>query len=185
MKFVVSSFAACIAAAAAAALPASAGPFTSTITDTAVISVQGTGIQMTRVGSEYRASGVGIEIPNNGFNTNGTHNTYKPTSDTGTFQFTESFREADADTTELTVAVNTGLVTTFDMYGQATIQYAGTAGSNADTATTTSISMPLVSTTTGPTTVESTASGPVIKVANDASGITAQAQRSISLTVFD
>jgi hypothetical protein len=184
MKFVVSTFAACIAAAAAAALPASAGPFTSTITDTAVISVQGTGIQMTRVGSEYRASGVGIDS-SAAFLTTGTPNAYTPTSETGTFQFTESYRKADTEDQVFTVDVNTGEVTAFNMYGQATIQYAGTAGSNAGDTTTTSITMPLEKTTTGPTTVESTMGGPLIKVANDASGITAQAQRSISLTVFD
>jgi hypothetical protein len=182
MKFVVSSFAACIAAAAAAALPASAGPFTSTITDTAVISVQGTGIQMTRVGSEYRASGVGVVVTTP-FETDGTHNPYTPTSNTGTFQFTESFREADATTTNLGVAVNTGEVTDFTMYGQATIQYAGTVGSTLGD---TEMKMTLLESTTGPTSVKASGTvGPTIVIASDASGITAQAQRSISLTVFD
>ena len=178
MKALVSSFAACIAAAAAAALPASAGPFTSTITDSAVISVQGTGIQMTRVGSEYRASGVGIDN-SAAFLTTGTPNSYTPISDSGTFQFTESYRAADAKTTDFDVAVNTGEVTNFNMYGQATIQYAGTVGTG------TSMSMPISASTTGPTQVTATGGAPTITIGATASGITAQAQRSISLTVFD
>ena len=187
MKAIHTVFAACIAAAAAAALPASAGPFTSTITDTATISVQGTGIQMTRLGSEYTTSGVGVKsttdigvapTPNGTITGSATATTITPTSDSGTFQFSESFRAADTVNQSQTISA-TGEIGTTNLYGQATMQYAGTAGTG------TGITMPLVSTTTGPTTVTSTVGGPVITVAADASGITAQAQRSISLTVFD
>lgn len=195
MKAIHSVFAACIAATA---LPASAGPFTSTITDTATISVQGTGIQMTRLGSEYTTSGVGVKsttgigavtTPNGTITVSATPTTITPTSDSGTFQFSESFRAADTVDQSQTISA-TGEIGTTNLYGQATMQYAGTAGGNGlasggNVADRTGITMPLVSTTTGPTTVTSTVGGPVITVASDASGITAQAQRSISLTVFD
>ena len=190
MKAIHSIFAACIAATA---LPVSAGPFTSTITDTAVISVQGAGVEMTRLGSSYTTSGVGVTsttgvaagtTPYGTITGSTTPTTITPTSDTGTFQFSESYRAADTANQAVTISA-TGEIAATNLYGEATIQYAGTAGSNAAAGTTTSITMPLVSTTTGPTTVTSTVGGPVITVASDASGITATAQRSISLTVFD
>lgn len=189
MKAIHSVFAACITATA---LPVSAGPFTSTITDTAVISVQGAGVEMTRLGSSYTTSGVGVTSTTGVANTvpfgtitgDGTPTTVTPTSDSGTFQFSESYRAADTNNQAVTISA-TGEIAATNLFGQATIQYAGTAGSNAAAGTTTSITMPLVSTTTGPTTVTSTVGGPVITVASDASGITATAQRAISLTVFD
>ena len=181
MKLYASALAAC---ATAMALPVQAGSFTSTIQDTAVISVQGAGIQMTRVGSEYSASGVGVAIPQAAYSTTAA-NTYTPTSDTGTFQFSESIRAADTKDQAVTIGA-TGEILATNLYGQATIQYAGTAGTG------TGITMPLVSTTTGPTTISSTTvgtttgvGGPVITIGNDASGITATAQRAVSLTVFD
>jgi len=190
MKAIHSVFAACITVTA---LPVSAGPFTSTITDTAVISVQGAGVEMTRLGSSYTTSGVGVTsttgvvdntVPFGTITGDSTPTTVTPTSDSGTFQFSESYRAAD--TVDQVVSINaTGEIGATNLYGQATIQYAGTAGSNAAAGTTTSITMPLVSTTTGPTTVTSTVGGPVITVASDARGITATAQRAISLTVFD
>lgn len=177
MKAFASIFATCITAAA---LPVSAGPFTSTITDTAVISVQGAGIQMTRVGSEYKASGVGITSTATGgaITSGAATTTFTPTDPTGTFQFSESYRAADTKDQAVTISA-TGEIGTTNLYGEATIQYAGTAGTG------TSITMPLVQSTTGPTTVTSTVGGPVITVADGASGVTATAQRSISLTVFD
>ena len=184
MKVIFSALAGCIAVAA---VPVSAGPFTSTILDTATISVQGNGIQMTRLGSEYSASGVGVTgpTPNSGAaplftgTADGNASSYTAASNDGTFQFTEKYRAADVvSTAGLGFDSSDELVGT-NIYGQATIQYAGTVGVD------TSATMLLKTSTTGPNTVTATEVGPSITVDPLARGITAQVTRQISLTVFD
>jgi hypothetical protein len=123
MKLYASALAAC---ATAMALPVQAGSFTSTIQDTVRMEVQGAGVSMTRLGSEYSASGVGVKgaIPSTGttplFSSTASgsgSSTYAPSaysaaSSDGTFQFKESFRAADLlPTPAVTNTVANGLTT--------------------------------------------------------------------------
>ena len=185
MKAFHSVFAACIAATA---LPVSAGPFTSTILDSATISVQGNGIQMTRLGSEYSASGVGVTgpTPSGGGaaplftgTADGNASSYTAASSDGTFQFSEQYRAADVVSTAGLGFGSGDVLAGTNIYGQATIQYAGTVGVD------TNATMLLKTSTTGPNTVTATEVGPSITVDPLARGITAQVTRQISLTVFD
>lgn len=179
MKVIFSALAGCIAVAA---VPVSAGPFTSTILDSATISVQGNGIQMTRMGSEYSASGVGVTGPAAALFTgtaDSTASSYTAASSDGTFQFSEQYRAADVVSTA-GLGFGTGdVLAGTNIYGQATIQYAGTVGVD------TNATMLLKTSTTGPNTVTATEVGPSITVDPLARGITAQVTRQISLTVFD
>ena len=189
MKLYASALAAC---ATAMALPAYAGGgFTSTIRDSAVISVQGAGLQMTRMGSEFSASGygtgtvsvtpgTGTGLTGNGIELGTTE--YKTTSTNGTpFSLDGSSRAADAVGQTFSVATNTGTATAVNLYGDVMIQYAGTTGAGITT------TMPLLgTTTTGPTsiTAAATQTGPVISVGSGAQGVTTIGTREIELSIF-
>ena len=177
---------------AASALPVSAGgAFTSTIRDSAVISVQGAGLQMTRLGSEFSASGYGTGTvsvtPGTGSGVGGNNidvgtTEYKTTSTNGTpFSLDGSSRTADAVNQSFSVGTNTGTAGSVTLYGDVMIQYAGTAGSG------TTATMPLLgTTTTGPTSITAAASqtGPVLSIGSGAQGVTAIGTREIELSIF-
>jgi hypothetical protein len=178
---------------AASALPVSAGgAFTSTIRDSNVISVQGAGLQMTRMGSEFSASGYGtgtVSVTPGTCSSNCGANdiplgttAYTTTSTDGTpFSLDGSSRAADAVGQSFSVGTNTGTATSLNLYGEVLIQYAGTVGAD------TSMTMPMLgTTTTGPTSITTAAgqTGPSIVLDAAAQGVTAISAREIELSIF-
>ncbi len=178
------------------------GGFTSTIKDTGVISVQGAGLQMTRMGSEFSASGYGAGTVTATPTTNNagvttTEYTVTNTTNGAPFSLEGSSRAADAQGQAFTVGLagvssvvnnvttvspteNTGAASSVNLYGNVTIQYAGTAGTG--TGVTSSLNG---TTTTGPTVIAGSGAGPVITVGKDAQGVTVLGSREIQLTIFD
>lgn len=151
-------------------MPAMAGGYASAITDTINLQVQGSAIQMERIGSSYSVSGSGLDSITRTAGTAGTATTaYVPAANSFTttadqaFTFSEAITVGDSVGTAI-AAPTAGVIASPANYGIYTTQFAGdNGGTLAGTLSATSI--PTI-----------TAGGP---------GTTATAQRSVSLTVFD
>ena len=166
-------FAAAGIVAFAAGGPAFAGGYTSAITDTINLQVQGSAVQNQRIGSAYSASGSGITVTTpGGFKGTGASagtatdaatavgSAYSTTANQAyTFQEVITI----GDSVGSASAVTTGEIAAPVQYGISTTQLAGDRGNLAGT----------LFSTTVPTI---TAGGP---------GTTATAQRSVVLSVFD
>jgi hypothetical protein len=162
MKLIISTLTGCIATFA---LPVSAGGITNTIMDTTSITVQGAALQMTRVGS-------------------GTVNGMTYVGDSATQGQVFNVGTSGSPTE------NTGFVGPVELYGDVTIQYAGTAGTVGIAGTAMAPDLKQMTYDTDGTslsqiTAVAGSSAPTITIGSDAQGITAVAQRSMSLTVFD
>ena len=149
-------------------MPAMAGEITSRITDSVQLTVQGTAIDTTRVGSSYGVSGTNIAVETLGGLTGGSATaaqtisagSYDIKTDGQAFNFSESSLIGDTPVTTQTVA--TGTIATPNNYSDSLTQTAGVAGTLAGTLSGTSI--PTV-----------TAGG---------AGTTGVAQRTLELSVF-
>ena len=153
------------------AAPASANGINSIITDSVSLTTQGAAVQTNRVGSSYSVSGTNIKVGDNGnFGgiTGGTATASATAVDGGyeintagqAFTFQESLTIGDTPITSQTQA--TGNIASPALYGNATTQLGGSAGTLAGTLSATGI--PTV-----------TAGGP---------GTTAVGQRTIEMSVF-
>lgn len=138
--------------------PVFAGEITSKIIDSVSLTVQGAAVQSERLGASYSASGTNIS--SSSFGGVAGAGTYTINTAGQAFTFSESLREADTAVTTQTAA--SGTIATPNLYGDATTQLGGSAGSLAGTLSGTGV--PTV-----------TAGGP---------GTTAVGQRSIELSVF-
>ena len=158
----------------AASGPAFAGGYTSGITDTINLQVQGSAVQNQRIGSAYSASGSGITVATpGGFTGTGTSagtstvaataigTAYTPTSNQA-YTFTESITIGDS--VGSASAVTTGSIAAPVQYGISTTQLAGDTG-NTLAGALSPVGVPTI-----------TAGG---------AGTTATAQRSVVLSVFD
>ncbi len=165
-------FAAAGVVALAAGSPAFAGGYTSGITDTINLQVQGSAVQNQRIGSAYSVSGSGITLGTpGGFDagTGGTATTaaigagaqYTMPSANQAFTFSESITIGDS--VGSASAVSTGAIAAPVQYGVSTTQLAGDKGTLAGTLSPTAVATII-------------AGGP---------GTTATAQRSVVLSVFD
>ena len=160
------------------ALPALAGPYTSTIQNSINLNVQGSAIQTERIGTSLSVSGTNVDtkVAGAGFGlglgtvasatapaiaTNDSTGTFTIVNDGMPFSVTQSVNIGD--TVNTTQANVSGVIATPTLYGKSTTQLAGSAGTLAGTLN------PL----TGAHTI--TAGG---------AGTTAIATQTISLTAF-
>ena len=149
-------------------MPAMAGEITSRITDSVQLTVQGTAIDSTRIGSSYGVSGTNIAVTTLGGLTGGSATApatisagdYGIGTDEAAFSFSESSTIGDTVVTSQTVA--TGTIATPNLYSDTLTQVAGDKGTLAGT----------ISYTAAPTV---TAGG---------AGTTGVAQRTLELSVF-
>ena len=150
------------------ASPAAAVEIRSTLVDSVQLTVDAPGLQSTRVGTQYSASGTNITATSLGSidaslsAPSVTAGTYSVTNDGQAFQFTESGMIGDVAVTSQSTIGTGGSVETPNLYGD-TLQYqGGTAGNLAGSLSGTGV--PTV-----------TAGG---------SGTTAIGQRTVELSVF-
>ena len=149
-------------------MPAMAGEITSRITDSVQLTVQGTAIDTSRIGSSHSVSGNNIKVTDLGALTGGsataamtrTAGDYEINTDGQAFSFSESATIGDTPVTSQTVA--TGTIATPTLYSDTLTQVGGVAGTLAGT----------ISGTGVPTV---TAGG---------AGTTGVAQRTLELSVF-
>lgn len=165
-------FPAAVVFALAAGSPAFAGGYTSGITDTINLQVQGSAVQNQRIGSAYSVSGSGITLVTPGGFDAGTPGAaatpaiglgaeYTMPTPNQAFTFSESITIGDAVGTASSVTA--GAIAAPIQYGVSTTQLAGDKGTLAGTLS-----------PSGVATI--TAGG---------AGTTATAQRSVVLSVFD
>ena len=149
-------------------MPVMAGEITSRITDSVQLTVQGTAIDTTRVGSSYGVSGTNISVETLGGLTGGSATaaqtisagSYDINTDGQAFSFSESSLVGDTPVTSQTVA--SGTIATPTLYSDTLTQVAGDKSTLAGTLSATGI----------PTVVAGGA------------GTTAIGQRTLELSVF-
>jgi len=120
-------------------MPAMAGEITSRITDSVQLTVQGTAIDSTRIGSSYGVSGTNISVTTLGGLTGGSATapatisagSYDIGTDEATFNFTESSTIGDTVVTSQTVA--SGSIASPNLYSDSLTQIAGDADTLAGT----------------------------------------------------
>ena len=167
----LSAIALFLCSTSALAGPALAGGFSTAITDTINLQVQGSAVQMERIGSSYSVSGtnitttetagIGMAAATSSAAALKGSATFAVKTDGQAFNFTESLKVGDSVVSAQTLT--SGVITAPVLYGINTTQAAGVAGSLAGTLS--------------PTGVSSIVSG--------GPGTTAIGQRSVSLSVFD
>ena len=156
----------------ASAAPALAGGYTSAITDTVRLDVQGAGVQSIRTGSSYAVSGTNIDFGSSGTLGGVASSGTSVTSSSGAsvltpgsaFSFSESIYTGDSiNTTPYTPS--SGIISP-TVYGNSTISPGGDKGSLAGSLS------------------AGTASQSVGSITAGGAGTSATLQRSIDLTVF-
>jgi hypothetical protein len=156
----------------ASAAPALAGGYTSAITDTVRLDVQGAGVQSTRTGSSYAVSGTNVQFTGSGARLGGVTATDAVTTSTGAalltpgsaFSFNESIYKGDTINTSA-YTPSSGIISP-TVYGNSTISPGGDKGSLAGSLS------------------AGTATESVGSITAGGAGTSATLQRSIDLTVF-
>ena len=165
---------------AAGIAPALAGGYTSSITDTVKLDVQGAGVQSVRTGTSYAVSGDGVTVGHlgglgtatsdvvggtayagNSTPTLTTSKTVAPTTAGGAFSFAESAYAGDTVTTSA-YTPSSGIIRP-TVYGNSTVSTGGSAGALAGTLT---------------------GGGSVGTVTAGGAGTTGTLQRTVELSVF-
>ena len=147
----------------------SAGEITSRITDSIQLTVDGPAVQSTRIGSSYSVSGNNVSVTTLGGLAGGTAtaaptigtSSYDIDTDGQAFSFSESAMIGDATVTSQ--SLNSGLISSPNLYGNSTTYTGGTAGSLAGTLSPTGIST----------------------VTAGGAGTTVIGQRTVELSVFE
>ena len=147
----------------------SAGEITSRITDSIQLTVDGPAVQSTRIGSSYSVSGNNVSVTTLGGLSGGTAtaaptigtSSYDIDTDGQAFSFSESAVIGDATVTSQ--SLNSGLISSPNLYGNSTTYTGGTAGSLAGTLSPTGIST----------------------VTAGGAGTTVIGQRTVELSVFE
>ena len=147
----------------------SAGEITSRITDSIQLTVDGPAVQSTRIGSSYSVSGNNVSVTTLGGLSGGTAtaaptigtSSYDIDTDGQAFSFSESAMIGDATVTSQ--SLNSGLISSPNLYGNSTTYTGGTAGSLAGTLSPTGIST----------------------VTAGGAGTTVIGQRTVELSVFE
>ena len=179
--------------AAAGIAPALAGGYTTSVTDTVKLDVQGAGYSQTRTGSAYSVGGNNVgstQLGGLGLASGSGASTYVTTSSAGfrssdaptiinsgtSFSFSESAYVGDAVTTPAfatsTTSGQQGTIAPATSYGQVTTSTGGVAGSLAGTLN------------LGAAAAGTSAAGVQGAITAGGSGTSATLQRSIDLTVF-
>ena len=150
---------------------ASAAEINNTITDSVQLTVNGAGVQSTRVGSSYAVSGNNIDVTTLGHLTGGSATApatlaagdYDLNTNGASFNFSESLTVGDTVDTSIDVDSTLGTFDTAEIYSDNVITVGGTRGTLAGTLSATGIST----------------------VTAGGQGTTALGQRTVSLSVFD
>jgi hypothetical protein len=154
------------------ASPAVAGGYTSAITDTVRLDVQGAGVQSTRTGSSYAVSGTNIGFTGSGSGLGNVTATDAVTTSTGAgivtpgsaFSFSESIYQGDTIKTSA-YTPSSGIISP-TVYGNSTVSPGGEKGTLAGSLS------------------AGTATQSVGSITAGGAGTSATLQRSIDLTVF-
>ena len=150
---------------------ASAAEINNTITDSVQLTVNGAGVQSTRIGSSYAVTGNNVSVTTLGTLTGASATapatlsagTYAIGTDEASFNFSESLTVGDTVSTGVEASSTTGTFSSVNMYSDNQITSGGTAGSLAGTLSATGIAT----------------------VTAGGQGTTALGQRTVSLSVFD